>query len=129
MHARTRTASLTETLGIRVTEEERQALEERAELAHLSLSEWCRQVLLASIETSPETRLLLSELLAFRRVFLALQVELVQGNQPTPERLRAAMEEAERTKFEMADKRIVKLRETRSNGSGNVPEKVEGAAV
>ena len=111
MHARTRTASLTETLGIRVTEDERQALEQRAELARLSLSEWCRQALLGSIESSPDTRLILSELLGLRRIFLALQVDFVQGKEVTPERLRAAMEEAEQTKFEMADKRISAFRE------------------
>ena len=112
MHARTRTASLTETLGIRVTEEERQALEQRAEEAHLSLSEWCRQALLGSIETSPDTRLILSELLGLRRMFLALQVDAVHGHEVTPERLRTVMDEAEKTKFEMADKRISALRDS-----------------
>jgi len=111
MHARTRAASLTETLGIRVTEDERRALEERAEEAHLSLSEWCRQALLGSVSTSPETRLVLSEVLALRRVFLALQVELLQGREVTEDRIRAAMEEADRTKFEMVEKRISAFRE------------------
>lgn len=111
MHARTRTASLTETLGIRVTEDERRALEARADEAHLSLSEWCRQALLASVSTSPETRLVLSEVLALRRVFLALQVDLLQGRELTEERVRAAMEEADRTKFEMAEKRISAFRD------------------
>ena len=111
MHARKRIASLTETLGIRVTEEERQTLEQRAEETHLSLSEWCRQALLGCIETSPDTRLILSELLGLRRMFLALQVEAVHGHAVTPERLRAVMDEAERTKFEMADKRISALRD------------------
>jgi hypothetical protein len=111
MHARTRAASLTETLGIRVTEDERRALEERADEAHLSLSEWCRQALLASVSTSPETRLVLSEVLALRRVFLALQVDLLQGRELTEDRIRAAMEEADRTKFEMAEKRISAFRD------------------
>jgi predicted HicB family RNase H-like nuclease len=45
MHSRVRSASLTETLGIRVTEDERNTLQIRAEEAGISLSEWCRQLL------------------------------------------------------------------------------------
>lgn len=125
MHARIRTASLTETLGIRVTEDERRALEARADEAHLSLSEWCRQALLASVSTSPETRLVLSEVLALRRVFLALQVDLLQGRELTEERIRAAMEEADRTKFEMAEKRISAFRDQ----GRKTPSQPNGEAV
>ena len=50
-------------------------------------------------------------MLALRRVFLALQVDLLQGRELTEERIRAAMEEADRTKFEMAEKRISAFRD------------------
>ena len=54
MHSRVRSASLTETLGIRVTKDERNTLEKRADEAGISLSEWCRQLLLTGLAVSPK---------------------------------------------------------------------------
>jgi hypothetical protein len=81
-------------------------MEQRAQQAGLSLSEWCRQALLRALDVSPETRLLLSELLAIRKVFLALHVEALQGQPLNEQRVRQAVENAEATKHAMADSRI-----------------------
>jgi hypothetical protein len=110
MHARTRAASLTETLGIRVTEDERKMLEIRAEEAGLSLSECCRQLLVSSLSVTAETRLLLSEVLAIRKVFLALLIDQIQGQKPTEQRIRQVVEQAEATKLAMTDSRIHSFR-------------------
>lgn len=110
MHSRVRSASLTETLGIRVTEGERTALEQRAEEAGISLSEWCRQVLLTGLAASPETRLILSEVLSIRRVFLALALDHAKGNKLTELRLDEVAKDAEIAKFALADNRIFSFR-------------------
>jgi hypothetical protein len=89
-----------------VTEDERKTLELRAEEAGLSLSEWCRQLLMAGLEVSPETRLILSEMLAMRKVFLALHIDALQGQPMNEQRVRQAVENADATKFAMADGRI-----------------------
>jgi hypothetical protein len=117
MHSRVRSASLTETLGIRVTEDERDALEKRAEEAGISLSEWCRQLLLDGILVSTETRLILSEVLSVRKVFLALMLDLIQGQQPTESRIREVVDNAEATKFAMAENRIHVFRSKATNDS------------
>ena len=115
MHSRVRSASLTETLGIRVTEHERNTLEKRAEEAGISLSEWCRQLLLDGLAVSPETRLILSEVLAVRKVFLALMLDLIQGQKPNEPRIREVVDQAEATKFAMAESRIHKFRSQKQN--------------
>ena len=115
MHSRVRSASLTETLGIRVTKDERSTLEVRAEEAGISLSEWCRQLLLDGLAVSPETRLVLSEVLALRKVFLALMLDLIQGQKPTEPRVREVVEQAEATKFAMAENRIHTFRSQKRN--------------
>jgi hypothetical protein len=115
VHARIRSASLTETLGIRVTDDERNGMEERAQQAGLSLSEWCRQALLQALQVSPETRLILSELLAVRKVFLALDMDALRGQPASEEQIRRAVESAEATKFSMADNRIQAFRSQRSH--------------
>lgn len=125
MHRSTRSKTLVATVTAKHTPEEEQRIKECAEAAGLTVSEWARQTHLKALSTAPETRLILSELLGLRRIFLALQVDFVQGKEVTPERLRAAMDEAERTKFEMADKRIAALRDSAINRSA----KAEGAAV
>ena len=115
MHSRVRSASLTETLGIRVTEEERKTFELRAEENGLSLSEWCRQLLVSGLAVTPETRLILSELLAVRKVFLALLIDLAQGQKPTEQRIREAVENGEATKFAMTENRIHAFRSQKPN--------------
>ena len=115
MHSRVRSASLTATLGIRVTEQERSTLEQRAEEACLSLSEWCRQLLLAGIAISPETRLILSELLALRKVFLALKVDRIHGQELTESRIKEVVDQTEATKFAMAERRIYEFRKVAIN--------------
>jgi hypothetical protein len=121
MHRSTRSKSLVATVGAKHTPEELRDIQEAAKASGLTVSEWARQTHLKALSTPPETRLILSELLGLRRIFLALQVDFVQGREVTPERLRAAMEEAEQTKFEMADKRISAFRDGTKKSSAAAP--------
>jgi hypothetical protein len=115
MHPRIRSGSLTKTLGIRVTEDERRSMEVCAGQMGLSLSEWCRRALLQALDISPETRLMLSELLGVRKVFLALCVDVLQGQSLSEQRVRQAVESAEATKYAMADNRIQAFRRQQPN--------------
>ena len=110
-HSKTLTASIT----AKVTPEEQRLIRERAQEAGLRPSEWCRQVLLSGLVVAPETRLILSEVLAVRKVFLALLIDLLQGQKPTEQRIREVVENAEATKFAMTDSRIHAFRSQRPN--------------
>jgi hypothetical protein len=98
-----------------VTPEEEERIRERAAEVGLTKSEWCRQAILRSLETGAETRLLLAELLAIRKVFLALHVDVLQGQSLSEPRIRQVVEQAESTKFAMADNRIQAFRSHQSN--------------
>lgn len=106
MHAKSRSVTLKQILGVRVTDEERTVFQLRAEEAGLSLSEWSRRALLASVSTSPETRLLLAELLAFRKLALWLQAQTIKGVLLDEAAFKQAVEQAEITKLLWADERI-----------------------
>jgi hypothetical protein len=111
MHRSTRSKTLTATVTAKHTPEECDDIQKAAEASGLTVSEWARQTHLSALATGPDARLVLSEILALRRVFLALQVDLTQGRELTEDRLKAAMEEADRTKFDMAEKRISAFRD------------------
>lgn len=81
-------------------------VKQRADVAGLTRSEWCRQALLQALEAPPETRLLLSELLALRMIVLRLHLDLIDGDQPTKERVREILERADATKHALAEQRI-----------------------
>lgn len=110
MHRSTRAKTLTATVTAKHTPDECNDIQKAADASGLTVSEWARQTHLKALSTGPDVRLVLSEVLALRRISLVLQVDLLQGRQLTEERLRAAMEEADRTKFEMAEKRISAFR-------------------
>ncbi|HEX7362242.1 MAG TPA: hypothetical protein VF283_17260 [Bryobacteraceae bacterium] len=106
MHSAKRPKTLTEYIGARLTPVEGEQVRERADQAGLTKSEWCRQVVLEALETGPETRLLLAELMALRKIFLTLHKEAVEGGELSAQRVKAVVEDAEATKHAMADQRI-----------------------
>lgn len=110
MHAGNRSKTLTGNVTARVTPEEQARLQERAEHAGLTLSEWARQVLLEAVGSSQETRLLLAELLALRMIVLRLHLDLIEGDQPTKERVKEILERADATKHALAEQRIQSTR-------------------
>jgi hypothetical protein len=63
-------------------------------------------MLIQALDTSLDTRLVLSETLALRKIVLALHLDLSQGQAVTEQRIRSVVENAEATKFAMAESRI-----------------------
>lgn len=91
---------------MRLTPAENKRVKQCAEAAGLTRSEWCRQVLLHTLDAPLETRLVLSELLALRMIVLRLQLDLIEGEQPTMERMKEILERADATKYTLAEQRI-----------------------
>lgn len=106
MEAKTNSVALVETLGIRVTAAERKAFELRAEKDGLSLSEWCRRALFASAKVSTETRLLLSEIIAARRIITSIQIIVAAGKPLDDKTLKEGAKHVDSLKLSLADERI-----------------------
>lgn len=110
MQAAKRIKSLSNCVSARLTPEEEDLIDEQSRQSGLTKSEWCRRVILQALETSPESRLLLSELLALRRILMALQLDGIHGLPLTELRLQQVVDEAESKKFALADSRILALK-------------------
>jgi hypothetical protein len=101
----------TKSVGTKVSEGEFAALETRARASGLTLSEWVRDVLLAS---SPEAgaeaanQVLLGELLALRTILINLLFGISSGEKLTAEEMKKLIERADRDKTEKARQRVGK---------------------
>ena len=115
MQLRKRTRSLDSTVTAKHTAQEGKRIKEAADRAGLTVSEWSRKTHLDALEVPPWGRVLLAELLAIRKVFLALHVDVLQGQSLSEPRIRQVVEQAESTKFAMADHRIQAFRSCPSN--------------
>src|SRR3954465_3156746 len=110
METKKRSKNLNSVVAIRLSGVQAARLLERAQQTGQTSSEWGRQTIVQALETSVDTRLLLSETLALRKIVLALHVDLLQGQTVTEQRLRTIVENAEATKFAMAESRIHSIR-------------------
>jgi hypothetical protein len=110
MYASKRTKLRTRSVTAKVSPEEESLLKHRADDDGVTLSEWSRKVLLDSVCGSQEIRLLLSELLALRMIVLRLHLDLLEGDQPTKERIKEILERADATKHTLAEQRIQLVR-------------------
>lgn len=117
MHSSNRRKTLTGSATAKLTEAEETLVKQAAAASGLTKSEWCRQVLLQAINTCPETRLVLSELLALRVILLRLHLDLIDGQEPTKERLSELFNQADATKYSLADKRILAYRSDLPSGT------------
>ena len=115
MHASNSSKTLTASITTKLTPKEQLLIKQQAKAESLRPSEWCRRVLVNAVDCPPETKLLLSEVLAVRKVFLALLLDLIQGQRPTESRIREVVEQGEATKFAMAENRIHKFRSQKQN--------------
>jgi hypothetical protein len=100
-------------VSTKVSEAEFALLEGRARASNLTLSEWVRDVLLASSASEAGAELagevVLAELLALRSLFL--NVSFRAGKEPmTEEELRGMIERIDRTKEERARERLESAR-------------------
>jgi hypothetical protein len=110
LHAARRTKTLTASLTAKVTPEEEKLFKAQAREAGLTSSEWCRQALIRAASCAPETRLVLSEVMALRTVLLTFHTDLLQGHELTEERIAAVLKQADTKKYAMADNRIEMFR-------------------
>jgi predicted DNA-binding protein len=115
MQAKKRAKRLNSVVAIRLSSEQAFRLSERARQTGQTASEWGRQTILQSLDASLDTRLILAETLALRKIVLALQLDLLQGQAVTEQRLRSIIENAESTKFVMTENRIHSARSYNSN--------------
>jgi len=104
-----KTAFRTRSIGTKVTEEEYAQLEICALDTHLSISEWCRAVLLEKVEApkvncADET--LLAEVLALRTILLNLHFAIAKGEVITADEMQAIIERADRDKQKRAAVRL-----------------------
>ena len=99
----------TKSVGTKVSDIEFAALEARARAHNLTLSEWVRDVLLASPsadEAGAGTHVLLGELLALRTILLNLIFLIAKGEPPTPEQMQALIERADSEKARRAMEKL-----------------------
>ncbi len=110
MKAHKRHKTLDAHMSLRLTLGEAGRFAELADAAGLTVSEWSRQTLLAALDCPPWARLMLGEFLALRSVVVDLQRDLMQGVNPSTERVKAILDVAETRKFAQADGRLAMLR-------------------
>jgi hypothetical protein len=110
----------TKTLGTKVSEEEFAQLEAAASERGLTLSEWCREMLLASVngqgEKSAETgradHALMAELVALRAILLNVLFKLANGEKPTVEEMQRLIDRADSDKLKKARERLAQAAES-----------------
>lgn len=115
LHKSSRRKSLVRNATAHVTQEEEQRIHFSAEQAGVTKSEWCRQAILSCLEMPASTRVILAELMSLRKILLALKLEEIHSQTITEDRLRLVVEQAEVSKFAMADKRVLEFRKQESH--------------
>ena len=101
-----RLRTLEATVTAKHTFEEEKRIKATAQQAGLTVSEWSRQTHLNALDVPPWSHVMLREIMALRKIFIALQLDVCQGQSLTENRLRAIVESAETTKHSMADARL-----------------------
>src|SRR5690242_19911212 len=99
----------TRSVGTKVTEEEYAQLEICALDRRLSISEWCRTVLLERAEgarANGTDETMLAEVLALRTILLNLHFALANGQAITADEMQAIIERADRDKEDKAAQRL-----------------------
>jgi|SRR6266481_6559563 len=95
-------AARTKSIGSKVTEEEYASLERLAQDRKMTLSEWCRQVMLAQLNPEPSRVLqeaLLSEVLGVRIILLNAIFALSNGDRLGAEEMKELIRQADAEKL------------------------------
>ena len=117
----------TKTLGTKVSEEEFAQLEVAASERGLTLSEWCRETLLASVNGQGEKsadsgrtdQALMAELVALRAILLNVLFKLANGEKPTAEEMQRLIDRADSDKLKKARERLAQAAESEGQPEGN----------
>jgi mobilization protein NikA len=110
----------TKTLGTKVSEEEFAQLEAAASERGLTLSEWCRETLLANVNGQGEKsadsgradQALMAELVALRAILLNVLFKLANGEKPTAEEMQRLIDRADSDKLKKARERLAQAAES-----------------
>jgi hypothetical protein len=110
----------TKTVGTKVSEEEFAQLEGAASERGLTLSEWCRETLLASVNGQDEKsadsggtgQALMAELVALRAILLNVLFKLANGEKPTAEEMQRLIDRADADKLKKARDRLAQAAES-----------------
>ena len=110
----------TKTLGTKVSEEEFAQLETAASERGLTLSEWCRETLLASVNGQDEKsadsvrtgQALMAELVALRAILLNVLFKLANGEKPTADEMQRLIDRADADKLKKARERLAQAAES-----------------
>ena len=116
LHSSKRTKTLTNYLSTRLTPDEEELIKTRAGETGISRSEWCRKAILGCLDLSLGHRLILEELMALRKIILAVTLDEAHAVPVSEDRLRFLIEQAETTKAAMAQSRIHSVRSKDLNG-------------
>jgi hypothetical protein len=114
-------------VGTKVSDAEYAALESRARASNLTLSEWVRDVLLASSPEAgaeAESQVVLAELLGLRTILLNALFSIAKGEAMTPEQMQGLIERADKDKVRRA---LEKLGEARLTAPSETAKPVEEA--
>jgi hypothetical protein len=95
----------TRSVGTKVTDDEYAKLEHLA--AGQTLSEWIRDVLLATATPRPADQVILAEFLAVRTIILNLHFALANDETPTADAMKRLIERADGDKLRKAKERLV----------------------
>jgi len=104
-----KTPTRTRSVGTKVTEEEYTRLEACASEQGVSISEWCRSVLLETARGDRPTETdetLLAEILALRIILLNLHFSVARGETLTTDGMQAIIDRADRAKASKAAERL-----------------------
>jgi hypothetical protein len=101
-----RTKSLTGVTSLRLTPDEEAQVAEASAQRGLTKSEWLRQTILRTLKGSPDTRLILAEVIGARAVVVSLLGRLSNGIQITDEVIKTVIDQVNLLKSEAADKRM-----------------------
>jgi len=109
----------TRSVGTKVNEEEYAQLENCALGRRLSISEWCRTVLLERADgtkPSDSDQAVLAEVLALRTILLNLHFAVAKGDGITADEMQAIIERADRDKEKKATQRLAAILEQQEAG-------------
>ena len=110
----------TKTLGTKVSEEEFAQLEAAASERGLTLSEWCRETLLASVngqevksaDPGGTGHALMAELVALRAILLNVLFKQANGQTITAEEMQRLIDRADSDKLKKARERLAQAAES-----------------
>jgi len=111
----------TKSIGFKVSKEEYAQLDAEAQTSRRSLGEWCREILLASVNgqepkvatDSADTGdvALMAELVALRAILLNVLFKLAKGQPPTAHEMQGLIDRADSDKLKKARERLAQAAE------------------